>query len=132
MAVALVGALACFIYLTSSGHHGWYVSFIASALGVVLIMIFTAYVIYLQRWLIAVHRTPSAVFQFTEEEIISQTDIGSSKIKWAAIKNVWRFPEAWLLFISDWQYITLPTSALGEEIRHFILTQVQKNGGRVS
>jgi hypothetical protein len=74
---------------------------------------------------------PTAVFEFTDEEISSETDLGSSRMKWKAIKKIWRFPEAWLLFITEWQYITLPIADLTDEIRQFILVKVQEQGGKV-
>jgi hypothetical protein len=68
----------------------------------------------------------TAIFRFTDDELFSETALGSSTIKWEAIKEIWQFPEVWLLFWTKWQYITLPTASLDEETRHFVLSKVEE------
>jgi hypothetical protein len=54
-------------------------------------------------------------------------------IKLSDIKLAWSLPDALMLFPhTKSQYIALPVASLGEDLRQYIVTSIQKNGGKVT
>ena len=72
------------------------------------------------------------VFRFDDEGVSTRSDLGASEIKWKLVKKAWAFPEVWLLFVTNNQYITLPTKDLGSEAEQFIRQKIEESGGRVT
>lgn len=69
----------------------------------------------------------------TDESITFETSQHCCRMNWSLLKDVWRFPDVWLLFTySVMSYVLIPTEALDEELRSFIETRVGEEGGKVS
>lgn len=126
--MAFVGALLLFVYFVASGDRSWLTGALGAVAALAFVVLPLLYLSYLRRSL-AAFRTKgisTAIFRFTDDELVSETALGSSAIKWEAIEEIWQFPEVWLLFWAKWQCITLPTASLDEETRHFVLSKVEE------
>jgi len=58
----------------------------------------------------------------------------SNNVRWGGIKQLWKFPDLFLLF-TDTQlpiFITLPIGELTDETRTFIETKIREHGGQVA
>ena len=130
-AVALGIALLTYWLLT--GDSSWYVG----AFGAVLVLaIFTGssvYCVYRNRALATLRRMiePTVTMDFSDAGISTQSDLGGGNLSWRAITKIWTFPEAWLVFTSEWHYFTIPTDALTDDIQQFINRKVLEHGGKV-
>jgi hypothetical protein len=75
---------------------------------------------------------PTVTWRFSEEDFSTESSLGRSRLRWAAVQDVWRFPEAWIFIFSRYDYSLLPISELSPEARAFIASRVQANGGVVT
>ena len=67
-----------------------------------------------------------------DEKIMTSSSIGDVSVPWAAVKELWKFPDFWLLFFSKSQFITLPLNSVSVPMRQFIAERVELIGGRVA
>lgn len=128
---ALMLALA--VYLFVRGDRSWQLG----AIGAVVLLCFlfgvASYRIYLSRSMEKFKRISDSVakFQFTENGIWAESDIGSSEVRWSFIEKIWIFPSVWLLFYPKQGYSTLPVADIDRELQQFIIKKVRENGGEV-
>jgi hypothetical protein len=77
-------------------------------------------------------RVPIATIEFDEEHFRLSSDAGTSELLWAAVKEVWSFPEFILVFLSKAQFFTLPMSDLGKEGCDLILAKARAKGAKIA
>ncbi len=130
--VTLVLALALTLCLWISGYHTC-CAVLGTATALLLAVGVFGYFIYRKRALATYLRmeTPESTFRFGDDEVSIQSELGESRVKWKVFTKVWRFPEVWLLFSGDRSYVTLPTQPLSPDVKQFIITKVEENGGKV-
>lgn len=63
---------------------------------------------------------PTVTFTFGPDGVRTDSQLGSSELKWAAFDELLKFPDVWLLIYTRSAYITLPTNALTLECQAFI------------
>jgi len=128
--VSLSIAAFCGIYLGVIGDRSWFFGAMSSA--IVLVILFGTFVYLMHR-----HRALSklrslesggAQFECDDANFRLVSSLGSSEMKWSAIKAIWRYPDFWLLFLSRGQYFTLPTADFSPEAREEILRCLQAQG----
>ncbi len=73
---------------------------------------------------------PEYTFHFRGDGMRVDNLRGSLTLPWTDVKQIWRYPEAWILYY-DQTYMTLPLATLSETVRNFILERVQANGGKI-
>lgn len=129
IAVVILAAL----YLLSFGSRDWVFGVAIACLAILVVVLPARYIMAYTRSMSVFRKlsSPTATFTFTEDELSAKTDLGVSVLKWSAIQKIWRFPEAWLIFLTDWQYLTLPIERVDETMRQFILAKVGEHGGRM-
>ena len=71
--------------------------------------------------------TPRVKFVFDEKGVTADSELGAATIRWKSIEKIWEFPEAWLLFVGQQQYVTVPLPVLTEELKQMIKAEVAKN-----
>ena len=76
-------------------------------------------------------RTPAAVFRAGDDGFELNSDIGSVKLAWTSVKEIWQFQEFWLLMFSKHQYNVIPTSNFTLEMKDFVVHKVTASGGKV-
>jgi hypothetical protein len=65
-------------------------------------------------------KDPTVKFIFSSEGVKTESEIGTSELKWAVFDELLIFPDVWLLIYARSGYLTLPTKALTEECKVFI------------
>ena len=65
-------------------------------------------------------KDPCVCFTFSNEGVETNSDIGSSFLKWAAFDELMEFSDVWLLVYARSGYITLPVKQLTSESQLFI------------
>ncbi len=91
------------------------------------------YVVYLRRSLATFRRMndPTVEVTIADDEFRLKSSLVDSSVKWRAIETIWRFPEAWLLFVGKNVFMTLPIDAISMEDRELMCAKVKDNGGQV-
>ena len=131
-AMALLASLEA--YDLSTGNRSWTVGVIGCVLIVAALLAVALYVVHYRRSLSRLRRIsiPQALFEPAEETFKITSDVGTLEISWRAVREVWRFPHFWLLFISRSQCITLPLEDLDPEELQFVLDHIKAHGGKVA
>lgn len=63
---------------------------------------------------------PTVTFTFDQDGVRTDSQLGTSELKWAAFDELLKFPDVWLLIYARSGYMTLPTNALTLECQAFI------------
>lgn len=131
----LASALApiAFLRLAVYGTNPWIVY---GGLAIWLFSVFVAvavYVTYVRRSLSKFRRMndPTAEITISNDELHMKSSLADTRLQWRVIEAIWRFPEAWLLFMGKNLFVTLPIDAISAEDRELMCAKVRENGGRV-
>jgi len=73
-----------------------------------------------------------ASFRAEESTFTLASEIGTATFRWAAVKEVWRFTDYWLILFSKAQFVTVPIAGLSPEMQTFVLERVDAAGGKIS
>jgi hypothetical protein len=60
-----------------------------------------------------------------------KSSLAESNLNWRVIEAVWRFPEAWLIFVGKNTFMTLPIEHISHEDRERLCAMVTEHGGHV-
>lgn len=126
-------AIGVFVSLLAAGRDDWLVG-VFGVLSLLLVLMGSGvYFTYLRRSLAVLRamKEPKAVFRLTDERFGSESDVGKGELSWTAIKEIWAFPEVWLLFVAKNQFITLPIADVSDDARTFLRERVTASGGTV-
>lgn len=131
---ALMLLAACLGLLLAQGDSSWVVGALAAVLffGVAF-----AGAIYFVQYRASLRKframgSPQATFRASESSFTIISGIGTVTYEWSVVKQLWRFPEVWLLLYSPAQFSTLPVACLPPEIQSFIVQRVQAAGGKIA
>lgn len=75
--------------------------------------------------------SPQATFRAEESSFTISSNIGVTTLQWSAVKELWQFPNVWLLLYSKAQFSTLPLACLPPEMRAYVVQRIQAAGGKV-
>lgn len=68
--------------------------------------------------------TPQGEFTLLDDALEVASELGSSKIPWSGITEIWEKPAYWMIFIGPSQFMTLPTATVSSSDLAFIRTKV--------
>ncbi|MEH6413952.1 YcxB family protein [Pseudomonas sp. CGJS7] len=57
---------------------------------------------------------PEALIAFEQDGLAIESDLGSGRIPWSSLTEVWERPGYWMLFTAPAQFFTLPVADLSE------------------
>ena len=99
-----------------------WLSVVAVALAVTIGAIFYIYFLRLKtsEGFFEKAKSPSVKLKFTSDGVTTESDLGSSDLKWAAFDELLKFPDVWLLIYARSGYLTIPTNVLTAECKEFI------------
>jgi len=132
LAAALL--LACFVTLLLGGDTSWFIGVLGTVLAMGVTFAAAVYLVHYHNSLSKLRAmgSPSATLVATDSALLLSSGAGSSTLPWSTVKEVWQFPECWLLLFSKAQFITLPLANVTPDAREFILQQVRSAGGKTS
>ena len=129
LAVLILLAIA-FGYLYLAGGWTWPLTLVAAAIA--LIVAFISWVYYARlraaEGFFDKATDPTVTFRFTEEGVQTESDLGTSDLRWAVFDEVLKFRDIWLLVYAKSGYMTLPTDQLSPECMRFIEQQIEGTG----
>jgi hypothetical protein len=132
VAVALM--IAFLIWRIANGDRSWIVGLSAAVALFGVLMPITVYVVHYRSSMSKFREMsePIAEMVADEDEFTLSSDRGTASLKWALVKEVWRFETIWLLLFSKAQFVTLPVKDVPEPMQLFILDRVRATGGKIA
>jgi len=131
--VAGIISIFSLIYLLLNGNRSWEVGVMGTVVAFAIVISITVYVVHYRSAINRFRRMriPEGTFESGDETFRITSDVGSTELSWKTIREVWRFPDFWLVFFSPALFITLPTADLDDEAREFIASQIKSHGGKI-
>jgi drug/metabolite transporter (DMT)-like permease len=131
--VALFVAALGLVVLVALGQASWLIAALASVLALGIAFAIVIYVVHYRRSLRKFRQmdNPQATFRAEESSFTMSSDIGTTTLQWSAVKELWQFPNVWLLLYSKAQFTTLPLACLPPETQAYIVQCVRVAGGKV-
>lgn len=77
-------------------------------------------------------QNPQATFTIYEDKFMLSSDLGEGSWPWSTIKEIWQYPDAWLVFLARSSYATFPLDSISKEAQAIILKKVEEAGGIIS
>ena len=123
-----------FVSLIVSGDRSWLVGVIGAVLALGTFFLGVLYLVHYRGSLGRFRRmrTPEATFEPGADGFRVAADTGLAEVPWGHVKELWRFPDFWLVLFSPAQFITLPTADLDEGVRSLLVEKIKSHGGRVA
>jgi hypothetical protein len=131
--VALLVAALGLVVLVALGQASWLIAALASVLALGIVFAIVVYIVHYRRSLRKFRQmdNPQATFRAEESSFTMSSDIGTTTLQWSAVKELWQFPNVWLLLYSRAQFTTLPLACLPPETQAYIVQCVRTAGGKV-
>ena len=121
------------IYRIVQGDRSWLVGLVGAIVLMAVVIMVASYVVHLKRSLskLGGMGKPEATLELEDNRFRVSSGAGSSEVEWSLITKVWCFDEAWLLFFSAGEFMTLPIKNMSNENKDFILSKFEKAGAKV-
>ena len=131
--VALLIAALGLVALVALGQASWLIGALATVLALGVAFAIFVYVIHYRRSLQKFRQMdkPEATFHAEESSFTMSSDIGTTTLQWSAVKELWQFPNVWLLLYSKAQFTTLPLACLPPDTQAYIVQRIREAGGKV-
>jgi hypothetical protein len=125
--VANLGVLVAF------GDRSWILG--ADATGLVLFFVFAAslYVVHYRNALAKLREmtVPHAKFIAEDAEFTLESGAGRSTLRWSTVKELWRYPDFWLLMFSAAHFVTLPLGGMSVDMQSYTLDRLRAAGAKI-
>ncbi len=124
--LAEAALIAFFIWLLWNGEQGWLV-------GVIGVVVFLALCLPIAVWVAHYRNTVGkfrrmvsrqADFTFLDHEFEVASEMGSAKIPWSSVTEIWERPTYWMIFIAPSQFMTLPIENVPSKDREFLRSKI--------
>lgn len=113
-----------FFYITGS----WSQSLTITSIGLSAVLAFLGFVYFARlragEGFFDKANDPTVTFTFTDEGVRTDSDLGTSDVKWSIFDEILKFPDLWLLVYAKSGYMTLPLDQLGSDCAQFIDQQM--------
>ncbi|MFT4181634.1 MAG: YcxB family protein [Rhizobium sp.] len=118
--------IALLIWLPLRGEQGW-------LFGAVSVVVLLPPCLIIAMW-IAHHRNTVGKFRkmpsrrgnftFLDDGLEIASELGSAKIPWSSITEIWERPAYWMIFMAPNQFMTLPLQTVSGDDRDFLRSKV--------
>jgi hypothetical protein len=130
VAAATVGIMSA---LVANGDRSWQPIFLAASCLIFIALSAAVFGVHYRNSMRMFRELgdSTATFRADESSFTMQSSVGSATFRWSVIKEIWQFPEIWLLLYSNSQFSTLPIACLSSELQAYIVQCVGAAGGKV-
>lgn len=128
--VAGIGFIAFYL---STRQLDWLGGFLAATL-TVFVLLFVFALIQRERLTLAKLKqmgSPDVRYELDEESFTATSGIGSTTMRWDAMKGLWKLPQCWLLFFDRATYVTIPLRGPSAEDLAFIAAKIPSHDKRI-
>jgi hypothetical protein len=107
----------------------WPLTFMAAAIAAALLFIVFVYFARLRaaEGFFDKANDPTVTLRFTDDGVRTESDLGTSDLKWLVFEEILKFRDIWLLVYAKSGYMTLPLGQLTPECSQFIEQQMAKH-----
>ncbi len=121
------------LVLATQGPYRWIEVALMVAVGVFAVLGAGLFLIHWYRAVAGLKALspPTSTWTLTEEAVMQASSLGESAIGWEGLREVWRFPDLWLLVWGRDVYSTIPVAQLPREARQLIERRVKETGGAI-
>lgn len=74
---------------------------------------------------------PEVTIKMYDDKFALSSELGEGEWPWSAIKEIWRYPDTWLVFLARASYATFPLKVIPTEAQQFILEKTQAAGCKI-
>lgn len=123
-----------FVLLLVQRDLSWQTGVIGTVIGFGFLISASVYVVHYRNSLAKFRdlKESMATFHADDSSFTFESSIGKSTLHWAAVKEVWKFQDVWLLLFSKASFSTLPVANLSPELQRLIVGSVKAAGGKIS
>ncbi|MDJ0721677.1 MAG: YcxB family protein [Desulfobacterales bacterium] len=131
---ALLVLTAFLTYLLLRGDRSWLVGAIGCIVVLGVAVIVGSYLVYLRHAKLRFERMekPEATLEIENDSFTISSDFGASTIKWSTIAEVQQTSNAWLVYFSETETMTLPLKTIPPDAKRFLRTQFKKHHIRLT
>lgn len=128
----LLTALGLAVYL-ARGETSWVVGVLGTVLTFGVLFVVALYFVHYRNSLAKFREmgTPNATFRADDSSFTFSSGAGTATLQWAAVRELWKTPNAWLFLYSKAHFSTLPIACLSPEVQSFICRRIQAEGGKI-
>lgn len=125
--VAEIAMVALFLWQLWSGDAGWLTGVFGGLVLLYPAMILVAWIAHYRNTVGKFRRmqTRQATFVFYDEGFDVASDLGSAKIPWSTVIEIWERPTHWMIFTAINQFMTLPIQTEKVDVLDFLKTKVR-------
>jgi hypothetical protein len=125
--------VAIFVYLFIAGDRSWAIGVVGTCVLFLLCIRLAVPAIHYRQRLGRLNRRLSTrtTIVLDVDNILIESDLGTSKLPWKLFNKIWKFNDMWLLFPAGYQYFALPITILDEDIQSFIIQQINQHKGKI-
>jgi hypothetical protein len=128
-----VAFMVFLIYLLLKGDRSWLVGLIGAVIFMAVSTMIATYVVHLKRSLTKLRNmdSPEAILELRDTHFRISSCMGSIEVCWLLIKEIWRFEDAWLIFFSSNEMMTLPIKNFNKDDIDFIISKAKQTGTKI-
>ncbi len=131
--VCFVGGVVMVFGVRSLGPFDWLSNLLAATL-IVFVLVFA--LAFWQRERLSLAKlarmdSPEVRYELTDEGFTAASSLGSTTMRWGAVKGLWRFQRCWLLFFDQATYITIPLEGVPAGALELIAAKVPLHDKRI-
>lgn len=119
--------LILFTYFYSIDRSSWFTGMFGFLFLFGLAVFTFGYLAIVRRSMDQYHkmRSPQVTFWFSEDVVHTKSDLGVAEVPWVTIDKLWKSSHVWLLMVTKFNYVTLPTDSLDDELKQLISTKLE-------
>jgi hypothetical protein len=120
------------VLLAAGGDRSWRVGVLATVFLAGIAFCVAVYCVHYRNSMRTLRELGDSpvIFHADDSSFTMSSPAGSATLRWSAVKEIWQFPEAWLLLYSKSQFSILPVACLSPELRARIVQRARAAGGR--
>ncbi|WGJ08524.1 YcxB family protein [Brucella intermedia] len=120
--------IAFLIWLLWRGQQGWLVGVVSVVVFLPPCLIITLWIAHYRNTVGKFRRMSShqAEFTFLDEGLEIVSEVGSAKIPWLGVTEIWERPAFWMIFTAPNQFMTLPVQTISPADLDFLRTKVAR------
>lgn len=127
--VAIFAVVAVLLASYLSGYWSLILNIVSIALGAAIAFLIYVYIARLRsaEGFFDKADEPTATLTFTDDGVLTDSDLGTTNLKWQVFDEILKFPDIWLLVYAKSGYMTLPLDQLTPECCNFIEQKISAN-----